>query len=283
MAANARNGERADPNVAHPRGILMLLTDESIDPGLVEELRDRLPREPIRIMVIAPAVEKSPLHHALGDVDTATREAEKRLGGWLAELHRHGISALGQVGDSDPVVAAADALRQYPAEEVLIVAHTEDQRRWFEDGLFERAQEELYPAVRMVTIRHEDNGHAHLTGTRISGPGRKRPEGADRELELSPNLPSIARGDLVGIVIAVVGTIAAIVLAATGPDSNSAAGAAQILIAMAVSLINMAHVVGLTLLESVGHRGGWQRFFRDLSMVATPSAVVANLLLTLFG
>jgi hypothetical protein len=102
-------------------------------------------------------------------------------------------------------------------------------------------------------------------------------------LKLSPNLPRLTRGDLAGILIAVVGTIAAIVLAATGPSADSAAGAAQILIAMAVSLINMAHVVGLLLLESVHYRGGWQHFFRNLSLTVTPLAIVANLLLTLLA
>jgi hypothetical protein len=52
---------------------------------------------------------------------------------------------------------------------------------------------------------------------------------------------------------------------------------------MSLALINMAHVVGLTLLESVRYRGGWQRFFRNLSLTATPLAIAANLLLTLFG
>jgi len=271
------------PGLPSAHGVLVLLTDELTEPALVEELRNRLLRGPVKVVVVAPAVEKTAFHHALGDVDTATREAKRRLDSSLAELLRHGISALGQVGDSDPVVAAEDALRQYPADEVLIVAHADDQAQWFEAGLFERAREELYPAVRMVAVKHEDGGGAHLAGIKQSGPGRQRPAGADRELRLSSNLPRFTRGDLAGILIAIVGTIVAIVLAAAGPSSDSAAGAAQILIAMAVALINMAHVVGITLLESVHYRGGWQHFLRNLSMIATPLAIVANLLLTLFG
>jgi hypothetical protein len=45
---------------------------------------------------------------------------------------------------------------------------------------------------------------------------------------------------------------------------------------MGVALVNMAHVVGLVLFESVGERGAAQRFFRNLSLVATPLAVVVN-------
>jgi len=45
----------------------------------------------------------------------------------------------------------------------------------------------------------------------------------------------------------------------------------------------MAHVVGLTLFESVHYRGGFARLFRTLSMVGTPAAVLANLLIVLFA
>jgi hypothetical protein len=264
--------------------VLVVVTDDALtEPQLVEELRRQLPAGEAKVMVVAPAVEKSPLHHALGDVDTASREAVSRLERSLEELRSHGYAALGQVGDADPVVAAEDILRQYPADEVLILAHSADQLRWFEDGLFERAQEQLYPAVRLVSVRHEEGGATHLDGIRRSGPGRRPPAGSDHDLRLSANLPRLTPGSLAGIVVAVVGTIVAIVLAATGPSADSAAGAAQILIAMAVALINMAHVVGLVLLESVHSRGGWQRSLRNLSLVATPAAVLANLLLTLLA
>jgi len=103
------------------------------------------------------------------------------------------------------------------------------------------------------------------------------------EVEPSDNMPPFTRGDLGAVLVAIVGTILAIVLAATGPGVQSAAGAAQILIAMAISLINMAHVVGLLLFESVDYHGPAQTFFRTLSTVATPAAVAANLVLSLLG
>ena len=262
--------------------VLVVATDALTEPDLLAELRRNLPQEDGKVVVIAPAVEKTAFHHALGDVDTATREARQRLDSSLVELRRLGLSAMGEVGDSDPVTAAADALRQYPADEVLIVAHADDQARWFEDGLFERARETLYPPVRLIAVRYGDGGTVQLARVERSGPGRQ-PAEADHDLNLSANLPRFNRGDLAGIVLAVVGTIVAIVLAATGPGTESAAGAAQILIAMGISLVNMAHVVGLLLLESVHYRGGWQRFFRNLSLIGTPAAIVANLLITLLS
>ena len=52
---------------------------------------------------------------------------------------------------------------------------------------------------------------------------------------------------------------------------------------MGIALINMAHVVGLTLFESVHYRGGWETFFRSLALVGTPLAVAANLAILLLG
>jgi len=103
------------------------------------------------------------------------------------------------------------------------------------------------------------------------------------EVEPSDNMPPFTRGDLGAVLVAIVGTILAIVLAATGPGVQSAAGAAQILIAMAISLINMAHVVGLLLLDSVGDEGVGHAYLRTLSMIATPAAVLANLLISLLA
>lgn len=266
-----------------PARVLVVVTDtvagsELID-GLGERVRDT---ESTEVIVIAPAVERTAFRHVLGDVDIATEEAGRRLEISLRELNRAGIAALGEVGDSDPLVATEDALRQFGADEVLVVARAEDQARWFEHGLFERAQEELRPAVRLIAVRHEEAEKTpHLASVEESGPGHRTAAGAEQELSFSPNLPRITRGDLASILIAIVGTIVVIVLAATGPGAESAGGAAQILIAMGVALVNMAHVVGLTLLESVHARGGPQRFFRDLSMAATPLAVVVNGLITL--
>lgn len=284
-------GPKGDVACLHEKGsrpvrVLVLATDEIAGAELIDEFRHHLrgDRAGADVLVIVPAAERTPFHHALGDVDGAALEAKKRLRTSIEGLRRAGISALGEIGDSDPLIAAEDALLRYPADEVLIVAHAEDQARWFEDGLFERAKESLDPPLRMVTVRREKgDGVPHLVGVEEAGPGRDPAHEGEHDLVLSPNLPAFSRGGAVGMLVAVVGTIVVIVLAATGPGSDSPGGAAQILIAMAVALVNMAHVVGLTLLESVHYRGGWQRFFRTLSLVVTPVAIVANGLISLIG
>lgn len=193
----------AEQALRSPVRILVIATDELAGPELIEEFRQHLGEVEAEVMVIAPAVEKTVFHHALGDVDTAVMEAGRRLETSLDELRRAGVPALGEIGDSDPIVAAEDALRVFFADEVLIVAHADDQARWFEDGLFERAKQDLRPAVRMLSVWHEDGEPPHLAGIEESGPGRP-----DDERGPADNLPRRTRRILVGLVAAVIAILA---------------------------------------------------------------------------
>jgi hypothetical protein len=266
-----------EPRAATKR-LLAIVTDPIESPEAVEQIRARAGEESASVRLIAPAVEPTVFQHALGDVDDATRRAKRVIESSLSMLRLSGVEASGAVGDADPVLAAEDALREGPAEEIMIFEHEAAQARWFESGLFERAQECLEPPLWLV-LTHQDGEGAHIVGVERAGPGTVDPEA--EELEISPNLPRFSRGDLTGMVIGVVGTITVIVLAAAGPGPETPAGAAATLIAMAIALVNMAHVVGLTLFESVRYRGGFERFFRTLALVGTPVAIVVNALILL--
>jgi hypothetical protein len=263
--------------------LLAIVTDTVEGPESIEALTGREDADQVKVRLVLPAVEETQFRHVLGDVDEPVREAGERLETSLEELRRSGIAASGAVGDSDPVLAAKDALREEPADEVVIFERAPDQARWFEDGLFERAQEEIAPPLRMVLVSPGDNGGSHIVAVDRDREGRSTPQAARSGFEISENLPRFSYGDFAGMIIGVVGTIVAIVLAAAGPGPETAAGAASILIAMAVALVNMAHVVGLTLFESVSYRGGWETFFRTLALVGTPLAVAVNLAILLLA
>jgi hypothetical protein len=263
--------------------LLAIVTDTVQGPESVEALTGHEDAGRVEVRLVLPAVEETPFRHALGDVDRPAREAGERLEASLEELRRSGITASGAVGDPDPVLAAKDALREEPADEVVIFERAPDQARWFEEGLFERAQKEIAPPLRMVLVSPGDNGAPHIVAVEDAEAGRATPEGAESELDISENLPRFSPGDFAGMVIGVVGTIVVIVLAAAGPGPETAAGAASFLVAMGIALVNMAHVVGLTLFESVRYRGGWETFFRSLALVGTPLAVAVNLAILLLA
>jgi hypothetical protein len=261
--------------------LLAIVTDPLEGVEAVEEIRRRGEDEGVTLRLIVPAVEESAFQHMLGDVDVASHQAEERLEASLAELGRYGVAAEGAIGDPDPVLAAQDALRREPADEVLIFERADGQARWFENGLLERARESLEPPLRMVILRSGDADGPHVVGVEEYGAGTAPDDEGD--IEISSNMPPFAQGDLGGMVTGVVGTIVVVVLAAAGPGPQTTWGAVSILIAIGIALVNMAHVVGLTLFESVHYRGGWERFFRGLALVGTPVALVVNLLILLLA
>ncbi len=265
------------------RRLLAIVTDAFGGPESGAELRRQANGGSVQIRLIVPAVEANPLRHTLGDVDEPKREAEERLRVALEKLRGDGLTVTGRVGDPDPVQAAADALLEAPADEVLIFEHPESQASWFEHGLFERAQENLEPPLRMVVVDGERGGDDHVVDVEEAGPGTVSPD-AEKEVG-SAYLPGLSRADFAGMVVGVVGTIVVIVLAAAATAEATPTGwqAAAILIAIFTALINMAHVVGLTLMESVHYRGGFAKFFRDLALVGTPLALVVNLLILLLA
>jgi hypothetical protein len=263
-----------------PDRLLAIVTDTLVGSEPVEEIRRQANGNGVEVRVVVPAVEANVFRHTLGDIDEPKAQAEERLRASLETLRRNGIEADGYVGDPDPVQAAEDALREEPADEVLIFEHADGQARWFENGLFEKAQEQLEPPLRMVVIDPAADG-THVLDVERAGRGLKPHE--EKEVG-SAYLPGFSRGDFAGMTIGIVGTIVTIVLAAAvasggGPEVGWKAVA--IGIAIFTALINMAHVVGLTLFESVAYRGGFARFFRLLSLFGTSGAILANLLILL--
>jgi hypothetical protein len=236
----------------------------------------------IDLRVVVPAVEANPLRHTLGDIDEPRQEAEARLKRVLGELRENGIEAGGEVGDPDPIQAAQDALLKAPADEIVIFEHEQAQARWFEEGLLEKAEAGLEPPLRMVVLHSDLDGGEHVVDIETAGPGTHDP--AEGHEVGTAYLPGLSRADFAGMVAGIFGTIVAAVLAAAvTADNGSVSGraAAAILIAIGIALVNMAHVVGLTLMESVRYRGGFAKFFRYLSLIGTPLAVLVNLVLLL--
>ena len=73
------------------------------------------------VLVVAPALN-SWLRRWASDDSRARCLAEARMRAYLEQLEPRGVHAEGRVGDSDPLLAIADALTTFPADEILIVA-----------------------------------------------------------------------------------------------------------------------------------------------------------------
>jgi nucleotide-binding universal stress UspA family protein len=74
-----------------------------------------------KVLVVAPALN-SWVRRWLSDEDGARRRAEERAAAVADRLAQGGIHAEGRAGDGDPLLAIADALSTFPADEIVIAA-----------------------------------------------------------------------------------------------------------------------------------------------------------------
>jgi hypothetical protein len=274
-------------NDADNQNGIVILTTEAIDGEaaqiVIDEIRRGSTNGDPEVHVVCPALAESGLKQTLGDIDGAIEPARERLDATLETLREAGVNASGDVGDSDPVVAIGDQLRQHPARRIVVVAHAErDEQAHAEKELLSRIDGEFeQPATELLVRGHGED--ERVTDRAAASPGAKRAEEGHR---FSRNLPPFRKQDLLGIAIALIGTIVLIILAANCPDRNEEQGgplmtiaggcAIRYLLAGGFFLINLGHVGALLLMESVGYRGPFERFFARLSLIGTPLAIIGS-------
>ena len=108
-----------------------------------EDLRDRVRAhagsEDADVRVVAPAAEISRLDWLANDEQEARAAAEERAveAGRAVAPAASRVDA--EVGDTDPVQATEDALREFPADELVLVTHPDEDASWLEEGAAEEA------------------------------------------------------------------------------------------------------------------------------------------------
>jgi len=132
---------------------LLVIANETVGGGaLIEEIRNRTRGRQSAILVVTPALTASRAAHWASDVDEAMELARQRLELSLIEIERQGLKARGEIGDSDPNVAIEDALGGFPADEIVISTHPPERSRWLEQGVVERAREQVDLPITHVVV-----------------------------------------------------------------------------------------------------------------------------------
>jgi hypothetical protein len=282
-----------EPGGGGARRLLVVVGEAVTGDRLRDEIAGHLEGSEAEVYVLSPALAKNRLRQFSGDVDEGIEAAQERLEQTLAELRENGIDASGTVGDSEPDRAIEDALQTFPADEIVLVTHRDEDARWLESEAFERAGSYFeQPVTRLVV--EQDGDSERVVDTDEAPAGRQdRPEDEPQPR----NLPPLAPRDIFGIVVAIGGTIALFVLAAAGDsgeaiDESSVGGVrpgqgdeglngcdGRLLIAGGLALINLAHIGGLLLFESLRYRGFWAKFFSWMSLIGTPVAIVVSLII----
>jgi hypothetical protein len=101
----------------------ILITGEISGRSLARELADRGERpDATSVVIIAPA----PLQAATAwadDIDAGIALAERKVDDLVALLRNQGYTAVGKVGDSNPVRAIEDGLAEFPSKGVIVATH----------------------------------------------------------------------------------------------------------------------------------------------------------------
>ncbi len=149
-AAHAPHPHGAGAGVRH----VLVVANE---PLAGDELRERILGDGddggarhVELDVLAPVLT-SHVHLGVTDVDRETRAAQRRLERSLAWARAQRIRARGSVGRTSPNLAIEDELRDFGADEVIVVTHPRDRETWQERGELDRLRAELdVPVTHLV-------------------------------------------------------------------------------------------------------------------------------------
>jgi hypothetical protein len=131
---------------------LLVVATAPVDPGPLREAVRHHSGDDAEIRIVAPASDLSPLQWLANDEDAAREEAAGIAGEAASAVEREAARTEAEVGDADPVQAIEDALRSFPADEVLVVTHEDDDASWLEQDSAEEARERFGVPVTRLTV-----------------------------------------------------------------------------------------------------------------------------------
>jgi hypothetical protein len=145
-----RGTRGSEPRELHParvadgsRRILVVANQTAEGRELLEEIANRCRGTRCEVMLVSPALVGSRAEHWASDVDRGRDLARERMARSVAALRAVGVEVRADVGDPDPNMAIEDALRVFPADEIVISTLPPEQSRWLEHEVVERTRREV--------------------------------------------------------------------------------------------------------------------------------------------
>ena len=133
------------------RRMLIVVDEPCTSPELCAGVRTQSDGLPLDALVIAPAHASAATQWYV-DEDAARADATYRLRRCIACLRNDGILVRGRLGDEDPVLAIADALHEFPADEILFVTTPQRPSRWLRPNVIDRARRAFPQPVRHIAM-----------------------------------------------------------------------------------------------------------------------------------
>ena len=103
------------------------------------------------VLVVAPALV-SRTRFLLADPDAGIEHAKEVAEDTAARLDAEGVNAVGDTGESDPLLAIQDALQTFDADVIVLFTHPDGQRNWQEEGVVDEARERFEPPVEHLVV-----------------------------------------------------------------------------------------------------------------------------------
>ncbi len=134
------------------RRLLVVATVPVDGDVLREQIRRATGEAEVEIRIVAPAARLSPLEWLASDEDEARHEAAVTASQTAGEASAEGEVERAEVGDVDPAQAIEDALREFPADEVVVATREGEKASWLEEGAGEEARERFGVPIREIVI-----------------------------------------------------------------------------------------------------------------------------------
>jgi hypothetical protein len=125
------------------RRILVVANQTATGRELLEEIRNRSRGVDCEVLLVSPALVGSRAERWASDIDEGLDLARERMARSVSALRGIGVEVRAEVGDPDPNMAIEDALRVFPADEIVISTLPPDQSRWLEHEVVERTRREV--------------------------------------------------------------------------------------------------------------------------------------------
>jgi hypothetical protein len=117
---------------------ILVVANETISAGALRaEIAGKAAGRPTEVLLVAPALV-GPVRHWTDEEDAARAAAAGRLDEACSALAGLGIAARAEIGSDDPLRAVEDALRTFPADEIVVSTHPPERSNWLERGVVER-------------------------------------------------------------------------------------------------------------------------------------------------
>jgi hypothetical protein len=138
------------------QSLLIVANQTLTSRSLAEAITARLARGPVDAYVVVPLV---PVGGRLTwDEDASRTAARERLDDVLERLRELGAQAAGEVGDSDPVTAVRDVVRDRDVDEIIVSTLPRGISRWLGEDVPGRLRDSVRAPVTVVTQAEGDAG-----------------------------------------------------------------------------------------------------------------------------